>query len=46
MADDKKDQEKAAETAPQPPPGLEREELSDDDVEKVAGADCKQSEPW
>ena len=31
--------EKAAEKAPQPPPGGEREELSDDDVDKVAGGE-------
>ena len=33
------DKKKAAEKAPQPPPAAEREELSDDDVDKVAGGE-------
>jgi len=41
MADDKKDKEKAAEKVPpEAPHGAKGEELSDDDVEKVAGGLC------
>jgi hypothetical protein len=40
MPEDKKDKEKAAEKVPQPPPGPKTEELSDDDIEKVAGGLC------